>query len=61
MKKIIAASKYIGLASLLLASYPFVTPEPYNALDFAILTAILFVSFSMFYAAYLLIIKILNT
>jgi hypothetical protein len=56
--KVVVALKFIVVVSLLLSSYPFFISEPYSPTDFAILSGILIVSFSMFYGAYILILKV---
>ncbi|MBF0193777.1 MAG: hypothetical protein HQL71_04430 [Magnetococcales bacterium] len=60
LKRMLAGLKYIVPLSLILSSYPFITAEPYSISDFAIMNGILIASFSMFFAAYIIVIMVIK-
>ncbi|MBF0383878.1 MAG: hypothetical protein HQL69_22915 [Magnetococcales bacterium] len=60
LKRMLAGLKYIVPLSLALSSYPFFTTEPYSLTDFAIMNGLLIASFSMFFAAYIVVIKVIK-
>jgi hypothetical protein len=60
LKRMLVGLKYIVPLSLILSSIPFVTADTYSLTDFAIMIGLLIGSFSMFFAAYIVVIKVIK-
>jgi hypothetical protein len=60
LKHMLTGLKYIIPLALILSSIPFITADQYSLSDFAIMNGLLIGSFSMFFAAYIVVILVIK-